>query len=141
VGRRLDSGHDGEFQAENLPPNGLATKDKMTLSSAVAITTKILTTDVPSAAQPQLARGEQAEADELSPRITRINPDKSRDWIVLIRRDEASGFVAKTRGRKPRPFDDPDRRKAEISTTDFTDRHEFQTNGSGLSVFIRVIRG
>jgi len=52
-------------------------------------------TDAPSAAQPQLARGEQAEANELSPRITRINTDKSRDRIALIREDEASGFVAK----------------------------------------------
>jgi len=82
------------------------------------------------AAQPQLARGEQAEANELSPRITRINTDKCRDWIVLIRVDEASGFVAKTRGWKPRPLNDPDRRKAEISTMDFADRHGFKTTGS-----------
>jgi len=53
------------------------------------------TTKEPSAAQPQLARGEQAEANELSPRITRINPDKSRDWNLLIGGDEASGFVVK----------------------------------------------
>jgi len=99
------------------------------------------TTDAPRAAQPQLARGEQAEANELSSRITRINPDKSRDWIVPIRVDEASCLVAKTRGWKPRPLNDPDRLKAEISTLDFTDRHGLKTNGSFLSAFIRVIRG
>jgi len=59
----------------------------------------------------KIQRGAAAsEANELSPRITRINPDKSRDWIVLIRVDEASGFVAKTRGWKSRPLNDPDRR-------------------------------
>jgi len=97
-----------------------------------------LTTDGSSAVQPQLARGEPAEKNEFSPRITRINPDKSRDWIVVIRGDEASGFVAKTRGWKPRPLNEPDRRKAEISTTDFTDRHGFKINGSFLSVSICV---